>query len=200
MGDLLKEQDIHVESFANQLNMRFAPPAGLKTHHGGIEELAELQKEFGIFKKGRRLSKSMAVLNIGSTAGNSAKNVLYGYFDGLARMGSNVGKLNGEEAIVDALLKNFAAKQPLPVYFKYHDMAAPHGDMRVLVTPRAKPVSYFNHEFLVLSFPTAAQGAVLNKPEKAAKPAKPAKTEKAAKPAKAAKAAKAVKAAKPKKK
>ena len=62
MGDLLKEQDIHVESFTHQLNMRFAPPAGLKTHHGGIEELVELQKEFGVFKKGRRLSKSMADL------------------------------------------------------------------------------------------------------------------------------------------
>lgn len=188
MGDLLKEQDIHVESFTHQLNMRFAPPAGLKTHHGGIEELVELQKEFGVFKKGRRLSKSMAVLNIGSTAGNAAKNVLYGYFDGLAKMGSNVAGMNGEEAVVDAILKNLGAKKPLPVYFKYHDMAAPKGDMRVLVTPKARPVSYFNHDFMVLSFPTAAQGATLNKPAKADdKKAKPAKADKAAKPAKKAK-------------
>jgi hypothetical protein len=187
MGDLLKEHDIHVESFAHQLNLRFAPPAGLRTHHGGIEELAELQKEFQVFKKDRRLSKSMAVLGIGSTTGNAPKNVLYGYFDGLAKMGSNVAGLNGEQAVIDALLKNFAAKKPLPVYFKYHDMAAPHGDMRVLVTPKARPVSYFNHDFMVLSFPTAAQGAVLNKPgnapaaKKATKAARPAGKAKPAK-------------------
>jgi hypothetical protein len=185
MGDLLKEQDIHVESFTHQLNLRFAPPAGLKTHHGGIEELAELQKEFKVFKKRRRLSKSMAVLSIGSIAGNAAKNVLYGYFDGLAKMGSNVSGQNGEEAVVDALLKNFAARKPLPVYFKYHDMAAPHGDMRVLVTPKARPLSYFNHDFLVLSFPTAAQGATLNKP--GAKPEKKAAPKAKAKRAKAPK-------------
>lgn len=187
MGDLLKENDVHVESFTHQLNMRFAPPAGLRTHHGGIEELAELQKEFKVFKKDRRLSKSMAVLNIGSTAGNGPKNVLYGYFDGLAKMGSNVPGLNGEQAVIDALLKNFASKNMLPVYFKYHDMSAPHGDMRVLVTPKARPVSYYNPDFMVLSFPTAPQGATLNKPASSAKKPKAAE---AAKPAKAAKAAK----------
>lgn len=163
MGDLLKEHDIHVETFTHQMNMRFAPPAALKTHHGGIEELVELQKEFKVFKKGRRLSKSMAVLGIGSMAGNGPKNVLYGYFDSLARLGSNdAAGLNGEEAIVSALLKNFASKKPQPVYFKIHDMAAPHGDMRVLVTPKARPLSYFNHDFVVVSLPTAAQGAKLN--------------------------------------
>jgi hypothetical protein len=192
MGDLLKEQDIHIEGIAHQLNLRFAPPAGLADHHGGIEELAELQKEFNIFKKGRRLSKSMAVLNIGANAGLPAKNRLYGYFDGLGKLGSNVGKLNGEDAVIDALLKNFAAKKPLPVYFKYHDMAAPAGDMRVLVTPKDRAVSYLHSDFLVLSFPTARQGVELNKPAKkdgakAAKADKPAKADKAGKPAKKAK-------------
>ena len=156
MGDFLKEHDVHVESFANQLNLRFAPSQGLRTHHGGIEELAELQKEFKMFKKGRPLRTSMAVLNIGGTIGNDAKNKLYDYFDSLKKHGSNTKGLDGEAAIVDALVKNFNSKSLLPVYFKYHDMAGENGS-DVVIT-RGRPVSYFNQDYVVLSFPTRAQG------------------------------------------
>ena len=189
MGDFLKEHDIHVESFANQVNLRFAPSQGLRTHHGGIEELAELQKEFKIFKKGRPLRTSMAVLNIGGTAGNDAKNRLYDYFDSLRKHGSNVKGKNGEEAVVDAIIKNFAAKTLLPVYFKYHDMAGEHG-ADVVVTPKARPVSYFEQDYMVLSFPTQSQGkaaakkasASTAKGDKKAKAAAPKAPKKAGKP------------------
>ena len=44
MGDFLKEHDIYVDSFVNQLNLRFAPSQGLRTHFRGMEELIALQK------------------------------------------------------------------------------------------------------------------------------------------------------------
>ena len=157
MGDFLKEHDIYVDSFANQLNLRFAPSQGLKTHFGGVEELAVLQKEFKIFKKGRPFRKSVSVLGIGAGLSNHAKNRLFEYFDTLAAHDSNVPGQNGDVAIVNALLKNFASKTPLPVYFKYHDMREAQGNTRVLVTPKERAVSYFPHDYLVVSFP-AMQG------------------------------------------
>jgi hypothetical protein len=154
MGDFLKEHDIYIDSFANQLNLRFAPPQGLRTHHGGIEEMAELQKEFKIFKKGRSFRTSIAVLNIGAGAGNEAKNRLYAYFDNLKNHDCNVPGQNGDVALVNAMLKNFATKRPLPVHFKYHDMRGENGDKRVVITPKARPISYIAQDFMVLSFPT----------------------------------------------
>jgi hypothetical protein len=154
MGDFLKEHDIYIDSFANQLNLRFAPSQGLRTHFGGMEELIGIQKEFKIFKKGRSFTKSISVLNIGASLGNEAKNRFYEYFDSLARHESNVPGQNGDAAIVNALVKNFAAKNPLPVYFKHHDMGADKGDARVLITPKQRAVSYFPHDYLVISCPT----------------------------------------------
>ena len=108
----------------------------------------------------------MSVLNIGSAQGNHAKNRLYEYFDNLKNHDSNVAGQNGDVAIVNALLKNFAAKEPLPVLFKYHDMRAEKGNTRVLITPKEKAVSYFPHDFMVISFPT-------QQPKAAGKAAKP---------------------------
>lgn len=172
MGDFLKEHDIYVESYINQLNLRFAPSQGLRSHFGGMEELQELQKEFKIFKKGRSFRKSIAVLGIGSGTSNDAKNRLYEYFDNLAAHDSSVPGKNGDEAIVDALLKNFASKKPLPVYFRYHDMRAEKGNTRVLLSHSERAVSYFPHDYLVVSFPTQRAGR-----QKAA--SKPAKKKKA---------------------
>jgi hypothetical protein len=168
MGDFLKEHDIYVDSFVNQLNLRFAPSQGLRTHFGGMEEMIALQKEFKIFKKGRSFKTSISVLNVGSGMGNDAKNRLYEYFDNLANHDSNVTGQNGDVAIVNALIKNFAASSPLPVYFKHHDMRAEKGNTRVLITPKARAVSYFPHDYLVISFPTKEAS---KKAKPAAKPA-----------------------------
>jgi hypothetical protein len=182
MGDFLKEHDIYVDSYINQLNLRFAPSQGLRTHHGGIEELAELQKEFKIFKKGRSFRTSVAVLNIGGAQGNDAKNRLYDYFDNLKNHDSNVAGQNGDVAVVNAILKNFAAKQPLPVLFKYHDMRAEKGNTRVLVTPKEKAVTYFPHDYLVISFPTMqSKGSKKAVAKDSSKPAKTAGAKKDAK-------------------
>jgi hypothetical protein len=170
MGDFLKEHDIYVDSFVNQMNLRFAPAQGLRTHFGGMEEMIALQKEFKIFKKGRSFRTSLSVLNIGGgLLSNHAKNRFYEYFDNLKNHDSNVTGKNGDAAVVDALLQNFAKKEPLPVYFKYHDMRAEKGNTRVLITPKEQPVSYFPHDYLVISFPTQKGKAA----KAAAKRAKP---------------------------
>jgi hypothetical protein len=174
MGFFMKEHDIHVGSLLDQLNVRFGPTPDKKTHFGGIDEMVALQKEFKIFKKGRSFKNSVAVLNIGASNAE-AKNRLHDYFTNLAKHDSNVAGQNGDVAIVNAMVRNLASKNPAPVYFTFHDMRAEKGNTRVLITEKDRPVPYFDRDYLTISFPTL--------PLKAAKPA--------AKPsAKAAKTAK----------
>ena len=189
MGYFMRHNDILIGSMLDQLNLRFAPPQGKEKTYGGIEEMAGLQKEFQIFKKGRPFSTSVAVLNL-AAYNNDAKNHWHDLLGNLARHKSNRGKLNGDQAIVDALVKNLAAKNPLPVYFTSHDMRQGEESKKVLITDKAQPVFYIERDYLVISLPM--------KPFDAA--AAQASAEKAAKPAKAAKATKPAKAAKPVKK
>lgn len=161
MGFFLKEQDIHVGSLLEELNVRFGPTPNKKTHFGGIDEMVALQKEFKIFKKGRLFKTSVAVLNIGSSNAE-ARNRLHDYFTNLKKHDSNVADQNGDAAIVTAIARNLASKNPMPVYFTFHDMRAEKGNTRVLITEKDRPVPYFNRDYLTISFPTL--------PEKAAKP------------------------------
>lgn len=174
MGAFLKEHDIYVGSLLDQLNLRFAPSQGKETHYGGLKEMVALQKEFQIFKKGRSFQTSAGALNIGAT-NNEAKNRLLEYFGSLSGHGSNIGKLNGDEAIVQAIVDNLAAKHPSPVFFTFHDMKAAKGNTRVLIDPKGRPLPYFKHDYLTISFPTlphdpaAAQAAPAAKPAAATK-------------------------------
>ena len=95
MGMFMKHNDILIGSMLDQLNLRFAPPQGKEMTHGGIEEMAALQKEFEIFKKGRPFAKSVAVLNL-SAYNNDAKNHWHDLLGNLNRHKSNRGKLNGD--------------------------------------------------------------------------------------------------------
>src|ERR1700741_895973 len=114
MGYFMKHNDILIGSMLDQLNLRFAPPQGREKTYGGIEEMAALQKEFVIFKKGRPFATSVAVLNL-AAYNNEPKNHWHDMLGNLDGHKSNRGKMNGDEAIVDALVKNLAAKKPLPV-------------------------------------------------------------------------------------
>lgn len=165
MGWFMKEHDVHVENLLGQINVRFGPTPAKKSHFGGIIELAALQKEFKLFKKGRPFKTSLAVLNIGSTNAE-ARNRLLEYFGSLSRHDSNVPGKNGDEAIVDAIVRNLAAKYPLPVYFTYHDMRAAKGNTRVLISDKSRPVPYFQEDYLTISLPTKPFVAT----KKAAKP------------------------------
>lgn len=152
MGFFMKHNDILIGSMLDQLNLRFAPPQGKEKTYGGIDEMAALQKEFNIFKKGRPFAKSVAVLNL-AAYNNDAKNHWHDLLGSLDRHKSNRGKLNGDQAIVDALVKNLAAKNPSPVYFTSHDMRQGGESKNVLITEKGRPVFYIERDYLVISLP-----------------------------------------------
>lgn len=152
MGYFMKHNDILIGSMLDQLNVRFAPPQGKEKTYGGIEEMAALQKEFEIFKKGRPFARSVAVLNL-AAYNNDAKNHWHELLGNLSKHKSNRGKLNGDEAIVDALVTNLKSKNPLPVYFASHDMRQGDESKKVLITDKARPVFYIERDYLVVSLP-----------------------------------------------
>ncbi|HEX9718648.1 MAG TPA: hypothetical protein VGA59_02880 [Ramlibacter sp.] len=166
MGLFMKEHDVHVENLLGELNVRFGPTPNKKSHFGGIAEMAALQKEFKIFKKGRSFRTSVSVLNIGATNAE-ARNRLLDYFGNLSKHDSNVAGQNGDVAIVNAIVRNLSSKNPLPVYFTYHDMRAEKGNTRVLITDKSRPVPFFQQDYLTISVPTKAH-ATAKKTAKAA--------------------------------
>lgn len=155
MGMRLKEHDIYVGSLQEQLNLRFAPALGGKETFGGLDEMVALQKEFGVFKEGRRFSSSIAVLNLVGAANHETKNRFYDYLASLRGMKSNIAGQSGDVAIVKALVRNLSARKPLPVYFELHDMNASKENNRVIVTDKAKPLFYMKQDYLVISLPLA---------------------------------------------
>jgi hypothetical protein len=182
MGFFMKEHDVHVENLIGELNIRFAPTPDKKHHFGGIAEMVELQKEFKIFKKGRPFRMSMAALNF-AAFNAEARNRMLDYFGNLSKHDSNVEGQNGDVAIVNAMVRNLAAKTPLPVYFTYHDMRAAKGNTRVLISDKSRPVPYFQQDYLTISLPTKAHGTEPKaKAEPKAKPAAKPKAKPAAKP------------------
>lgn len=170
MGAFMKEHDIYVDSLLDQLNLRFAPSQGKDTHYGGLEEMVALQKEFNIFKRGRSFKTSVGALNIGAQ-NTEAKNRLLDYFGNLSKHESSVAKQNGDVAIVNALIRNLAAKTPLPVYFTFHDMRAAKGNTRVLIDEKGRPLPFFKRDYLTISFPTLPH-ELDGKAKPASKPAK----------------------------
>ena len=149
MGWFMKENDIYIGSMLDELNLRFAPSQGLATHHGGIDEMVALQKEFKILKKGRAFKTSVAALNLGSR-NNEVKNRWLDLLGALSKHTSNILKLDGDAAIVNSLVKNLAAKAPLPVYFTSHPMQE---NAQVKITDKSRPVHYLEQDYLTISLP-----------------------------------------------
>jgi len=154
MGAFMKEHDIYVGSLQEKLNLRFAPNLGAGSNHG-LQEMIALQKEFEIFKEGRKFETSMAVLNVTGSASSEVKDRFHRYLGSLRRAKSNVGRLNGDAAIVKAVVANLNAKKPLPVYFELHDLTASADSNRVIITDRARPLFYMKQDYLVISLPLA---------------------------------------------
>ncbi|HVZ45965.1 MAG TPA: hypothetical protein VHA82_19310 [Ramlibacter sp.] len=153
MGYFMREHDIYVGSMLDDLNQRFAPSAPGSEQKGGIREMAELQKEFGIFKEGRALRTSVMALHLGNGANHEAKNRFLLYLASLRGVKSNVKGLKGEAAIVQALVRNFAAKSPLPVYFEGHDLRGEGEAAGVIIRENAKPLFYMHEAYLSISLP-----------------------------------------------
>lgn len=152
MGYFMREHDIYVGSMLDDLNLRFAPSQGGREHTGGISEMAELQREFELFKPKRPFWKTVMSLHIGGGANHQAKNRFYRYLKHLRNEVSNVRGANGDEAIVAAIIADLAARKPLPVYFSNHDMRESKG---VIIHEKARPLFYMNRDYLWISLPSA---------------------------------------------
>jgi len=159
MGFFMKEHDVYVGTLLDELNLRFAPPHGAKEHFGGIDEMVELQKEFQIFKEGRSFRTSATALHLGGSANHEAKNRFYRYLGNLRRQKSNVKGQNGDVAIVSALVRNLAAKKPLPVYFAYHDMRGDGDSKGVIVKAKDRPLFYMDQDYMTVSLPMQPRSA-----------------------------------------
>lgn len=173
MGFFMKEHDVYVGTLLDDLNLRFAPPHGSKEHFGGIEEMIELQKEFSIFKVGRPFSTSAMALHLGNSANHEVKNRFYRYLTNLRRQKSNVAGQNGEAAIVKALVKSLGSKNPLPVYFDFHDMRGAGENKGVIIREKGRPLFYMDFDYLWISLPMQPRNADMEE-EPPAKPAKKA--------------------------
>lgn len=173
MGYFMKEHDIYIGTMLDELNLRFAPSQGKESHFGGILEMAALQKEFKLFKKGRSFKMSCAALNLGAR-NNEVKNLWQNLLGNLYKHESNKKGQNGDAAIVNALIKNLAAKTPLPVFFTSHDMRGDKANAEVKIIDKSQPVHYLEQDYLTISIPmqpiSAAKKAVAKKPA-AKKPA-----------------------------
>lgn len=152
MGYFLREHDIYIGSLLDELNVRFAPSQGKESHFGGIDEMVALQKEFKIFKKGRSFKTSVSVLNVGAF-NNDVKNRWHNYLGNLRKHESAKSKLDGDAAIVSALIKNLASKNPLPVHFTSHDMRGGPENAQVIITEKSRPIFYLELDYLTISLP-----------------------------------------------
>lgn len=162
MGYFMAYADILIPSALEQLNLRFAPAqpdvAGERLY-GGIDEMLEIQKEFGIFKKGRPLQQSMRALNLLPT-NNAVRQRWLTLVEKLGKHPSSREGENGNEAIVNALLDNFASAKPLPVYFTSHDMQGKGAaSSPVMITHGARPLHYLEVDYLVISLPMQSKEA-----------------------------------------
>ena len=110
--------------------------------------------------------KLIASTNL-SPADNAVRQRWLRLIEKLADHPSNRNGENGSEAIVNALLENFASSKPLPVYFTSHDMQGkPVQESRVLVTHGARPVHYLEVDYLVISLPMQSREAAARMREK----------------------------------
>lgn len=155
MGYFMKDHDIYVGSLQEKLNLRFAPTLGAKAQFGGLDEMVALQKEFGIFKKGRAFEQSVLALNLAGSSNNETKTRFHRYLASLRKAKSNVPGQNGDAAIVDGIVRNLAARKPLPVYFDLHDLTESKDKERVIITNNARPLFYMKQNYLVVSLPLA---------------------------------------------
>ena len=159
MGFFMKEHDVFVGTMLDDLNLRFAPPHGAKEHFGGIDEMVEIQKEFGTFKQGRSLRASAMSLHLGNSANHEVKNRFYAFLANLRRQKSNVKGLNGEAAIVGALIRNLGAKKPLPTYFDFHDLRGEGDAKGVIIREKGRPLFYMDQDYLWISLPMQPRSA-----------------------------------------
>ena len=154
MGALMAEDDIYIGPLFDLFNLRFGPEQ--RDHElaaGGASEIQALQDEFKIFRKGRSFAESAKLLGLGGLHNNRAKNRWFTLLTWLAKVPSDKDGETGDQRIVNALIKNFAGKSPLPCFMKAHDSRGPDG-LRVIIC-EDKPIFYIDRTYLTISLPMA---------------------------------------------
>ena len=152
MGYFMKDHDIYIGTMLDELNLRFAPSQGRESHYGGVEEMIALQSEFKLFKKGRPFKTSCAALNLGAR-NNEVKNLWQKLLGNLHKHESNLKGMDGDQAIVAAIVKNLGAAKPLPIFFTSHDMRGDKANSQVKITDKSQPVHYLEQDYLTISLP-----------------------------------------------
>lgn len=154
MGALMAEDDIYIGPLFDLFNLRFGPEQ--RDHEleaGGTSEIKALQDEFDIFQPGRTFVESAKLLGLGGLHNNRAKNRWFSLLTWLAKVPSDQDGENGDQRIVNAMIKNFARKSPLPCFMKAHDSRGPDG-LRVIVR-EDNPICYIDRTYLTISLPMA---------------------------------------------
>jgi hypothetical protein len=159
MGFFMKDHDIYIGTMLDELNLRFAPSQGRDSHYGGVEEMAALQTEFKIFKKGRSFKTSCAALNLGAR-NNEVKNLWQKLLGNLYKHESSSKGLDGDQAIVVAIVKNLGSVKPLPIFFTSHDMRGDKANSQVKITDKSQPIHYLEQDYLTISLPMQPISAV----------------------------------------
>lgn len=169
MGLVLAAHEIYFVTFFDRFNARFGPRApGQQSiwHSGGIVEIAALQKEFEIFRKGRPFLESAALLGLTGQIGGHAKDRWLEYLIKLPKMKSDRDGINGDQRIVDALVENLARRNPRPCHMQAYDGRTREPGL-VLVTEE-RPVFFAEGvTFVTISLPMrpeAPKGSTTRRP------------------------------------
>jgi hypothetical protein len=174
MGMIIDPHEVYFGTFFERFNMRFGPAqagGGSLWQAGGIMEVAALQKEFEIFKRGRPFIESAALLGLGGLVSSPAKDRWLEYLGRLPKMKSDDPELNGDERVVSALIENLAKTRPMPCHIRAYD-----GRLRepglVLVNDEA-PIFYLESvKFLTISLPMRPSATKARTPSPRARTAK----------------------------
>jgi hypothetical protein len=160
MGARMKDDDIYIGTFLDHFNVRFAPTPFNPTPEfvfGGINEMAELQEEFRIFRRDRPFSESARLLGLGGISNALAKNRWIDLLENLPD--------DGDQKIANALAANFKKKKPSPCYMRAH-FSQPSSENRVIIIEDDRPLFYLDQVYLTISLPMAPRPPVTKKSAK----------------------------------
>ncbi len=176
MGMIIYPHEIYFGTFFERFNMRFGPSQPLQRlqpprppqppqpsasplwRSGGIDEIAALQRQFGIFRMGRPFLDSAALLGLGGLISSPARDRWLAYLEKMAGMESNDptddprAKLNGDQWVVHNLIENLARSNPLPCFMRAHD--GRDREPGFVTIEEGSPLFYLETvKFLIISLP-----------------------------------------------
>ena len=91
-------------------------------------------------------------MNLGAR-NNELKNLWLKYLGNLHKHESSLKGLDGDQAIVAAIVKNLAAAKALPIFFTSHDMRGDKANSQVKITGISQPIHYLEQDYLTISLP-----------------------------------------------